>query len=135
MELDATGIDCNTVAIPQIVVECSTSKIKLWRWRNRDDERGPVPRYVMGAIGLNSAVLKQYYVVLQEDEKGEGEPEQPAPLRLFEETIHLVRQTCDLMLLELSKSPEKERPNWYNNIMNERSREAFGWKNTEVPET
>ncbi|KAI4673124.1 uncharacterized protein J4E78_001631 [Alternaria triticimaculans] len=133
--LDPTGIDCSTLAIPQTVVELSTFKIKLWHWRNSNGGRGPITSYVMSAIGVDSAVLKQSYVVLHEDEKDQWEPDQPAPSRLFKKTIHLVCQIGGLTILELAKLPESDRPIEYNNIINGRSREAFGWKSTKVPET
>ena len=134
IELDATGIDCSTVAIPQTVVECSTFKIKFWSW-DRNDTQGSVSRYAMSVIGVDSAVLKQSYVVLHEDEKDQFEPDQPAPSRLFKKTIHVVCQVRGLTKLELAKLPESDRPIEYNNIMNQRFREDFEWKGTKVPET
>jgi len=135
IELDAAGIDCSIVAIPQTVVECSTFKIKLWRWNSRDDHEGPVSRYTMSVIGVDSAVLKRSYVVLREDQKDEYEPDHPAPSRLYQKTIHLVCQIRALTILELSKLPESDRPIEYNNIMDPRTRETFEWKSTKVPET
>ena len=89
----------------------------------------------MSAIGVDSAVLKQSYVVLRENEKDQYKPDQPAPSRLYKKTIHLISEIRGFTLLELSKLPESERPIEYDDIMDQRYRETFGWKNTKVPET